>query len=189
MLGSKVPLLGQSTPRRVHVIGGPGSGKTTLARQLAERVSVLAFDLDSVAYAAGAKRPLDERRADLSDIILRGGWITEGIYLWWVDDLLRSADSIVWLDISWRTAAWRIVLRHIRASLAGTNPHPGIPRLIRFLRSSRRYYLDASLLPPTAPDDDGAVSRARTATELGCYAGKLVRCRTSAAAARFLLSV
>jgi adenylate kinase family enzyme len=109
--------------RRIHVIGGPGSGKTTLARNLAAGRNAAVIDLDRVAYeqGAGAKRPLTARTASLADIVQQPDWITEGIYLWWIDDLLRHADAIVWLDPPFRIAAWRIVARHIRANLAGTN--------------------------------------------------------------------
>ena len=36
-------------PRRIHVVGGPGSGKTTLARRLATTHALPVHDLDAVA--------------------------------------------------------------------------------------------------------------------------------------------
>ena len=177
--------------RRVHVIGGPGSGKTTLGRQLAVRLGVPLTDLDEIAYVggAGAKRPPAERLADVGAIAARPAWITEGIYLWWADDLFRAADAIIWLDLPWRVAAWRIVLRHIRSNLAGTNPHPGVPKLWRFLRSTRKYYIDASAKTTAALNDDDAITRALTAREIAPYADKLVRCSDSAEVSSFLSSV
>jgi len=108
------------------------------------------FDLDEIAYVGGAgpKRSLAERLSDISAIQSQPAWITDGIYLFWVDGLLQSADAIVWLDVPWRVAAWRIVVRHVRASLAGTNRHPGFGKLLRFLNGARRYYVDPSLRPP-----------------------------------------
>jgi len=164
--------------RRVHVIGGPGSGKSTLARRLAQQLRAPVFDLDEIAYAggAGAKRPLAARIADVSAIVAGPAWIAEGIYLWWIDDLLRAADTILWLDVPWRTAAWRICLRHVRTSVAGSNRHAGLTRLARFLRHTRRYYTDTSLAEPNAADNDGAVTRAHTAQALAPYRAKLIRC-------------
>ena len=153
-------------------------------------LSIPVTDLDEIGYVAGAgpKRPLSERLAAVSAIVAQPTWITEGIYLWWVDDLLRSADAIVWLDLPWRVAAWRITMRHVGMSLAGTNRHPGLRRLLRFLRSARTYYADASEDTAVAPDDDGAVTRARTTHHLAMYADRLVRCSNTAEIASFFRS-
>ena len=172
----------ESAPgRRIHIVGGPGSGKTTLARRLAIRDALPVHDLDAVAYerGAGPKRPLDLRLADARRIAAGPAWVTEGIYLWWTDELLRAADAIVWLDLPWRIAARRIVVRHARASLAGTNRHRGIRKLVTFLRSTRSYH-HGPAVAPAAPDDDGAITRSATARILSPYADKLVHCRTPA---------
>ena len=145
---------------RIHIVGGPASGKTTLARRMAARLGAPCFDLDEVAYEGGAgpRRALEVRLEAVTAIARQPRWITEGIYLWWMDELLASADLIVWLDVPWSLVALRIVRRHIRATLAGTNRHPGLLNLVRFLRSARNYYAGPTRRP-AGPDDDGAVTR------------------------------
>lgn len=161
---------------RIHIIGGSGSGKTTLARAIAAQRALPAYDLDTLAYegGAGAKRPLDARLADVRRIAGQPDWVTEGIFLWWTDELLRAADIIVWLDLPWRIGARRVIIRHLRASLAGTNRHRGIRNLLRFLRATRHYY--GAKPPPTAPDDDRATNRAATVAALAAYPDKITRC-------------
>ena len=44
---------------RIHIIGGAGSGKTTLARRLGTLLDAPYYDLDEIGYEGGftAKRP------------------------------------------------------------------------------------------------------------------------------------
>lgn len=157
---------------------------------LGRRIGVPAYDLDEIGYQGGAgdQRPLDARLADVCAIAAQPGWVTEGVFLGWTDELLRAADVILWLDMPWRVAAWRIIARHVRASLAGTNRHPGILRLLRFLRLAMRYYL-SSEAGPVVLDNDGSNSRAATSGHLEPFWGKVVRCRSADEAETFLASL
>jgi adenylate kinase family enzyme len=176
-------------PARIHIVGGPGSGKTTLAGRLAARTGSPAIDLDRIGYGEpGAKRSLIERRAAITEIATEPAWITEGIYLWWTDELLHRADVIVWLDLPWRVAARRIVTRHLLASLRGSNRHAGIRLLVLFLRSARRYY-SGPAREPAAPVDDGAVTRAATEAVLARFRSKLIHCRSAAEVTKRTLSL
>lgn len=179
------------TLRRIHIIGGPGSGKTILAGQLGDLLGVTPYDLDVIGYegGAGAKRPLDLRLADVHSIVTQTTWVTDGIFLWWTDELLKAADVIIWLDIPWRVATWRIVTRNLRATLAGTNPHPGFRKLMRLLWWNKKYYTANTPVKQTSPDDDDAINRASTAKGLAPYANKTVQCRHPSDVETFLISV
>jgi hypothetical protein len=137
-------------------------------------------DLDHIGYAeGGAKRPLDEKLAKVSRLAVQPAWVSEGIFLGWATELFDRADVIVWLDPPWQVAAWRIVKRHLLASLRGTNRHRGLRRLVSFLGFVRRYYLGPNVALATL-DDDAKVTRAATAAVLGGYTDKVIRCERTA---------
>ena len=172
----------REAPRRIHIIGTSGTGKTTLARQIGSELEAGVHDLDAIGYAgayegqAGTRRPLDLRLADVHLIATQPSWVSEGMFLWWIDELLVAADLIVWLDLHWRLAGWRIVKRHVRRSLARNNTHPGLRNLAEFVWEGRADYHNIVPGVPKAPDDDSAITRAGTLVELTRFSNKTVRC-------------
>ncbi len=122
---------------QVHILGGPGSGKTTLAQTISSRFKIPHYDLDTVSGKYGdLMEPYIREAIALAQ---RPAWVTEGIYLHWIDPLLYQADAIVLLEISWPVAAWRIIRRHIIKSLLRTNPYP-TKLMYGFLRFTHSYY-------------------------------------------------
>ena len=169
---------------RIYIVGGPGSGKTTLATALGDRLGVAVLRLDEHLDWRGlpggvrlerdaAGHPSDAmlaaRQTLLDAHVDRPGWIVEGAEPVFIDTVAAASDLIVWCDPPFATAALRIVRRHLRADLAGTNAFPGYRRLYRFLRSVRQRYRDV-------PDDVGEQwTRAAVAHAVGRHSGKVIR--------------
>lgn len=159
---------------RIYIVGGPGSGKTTLARRLADEVALPFYEMDVIGWenGSGAQRPLEMRLADIHHIAVQPAWSCEGGPCWnWAEELYRAADYIVWLDLPWRIAGWRIIMRHMRASLAGTNRHRGLRKLWRFVLYARSFYLGK---------DPAFENRMRVSQGLQPYMEKVVHCQRPA---------
>jgi adenylate kinase family enzyme len=171
--------MSRKNDQKIHIIGGAGSGKTTLANWIAEHMDYENYDLDQIGWNQNGKVPLQKRMEKIEQILVQPNWVTEGIFLWWTEDLFKQADLIVWLDIPYPVAAWRIVRRHIRASLNGNNPHSGIRNLISFVLGVRQQYYQMEAIIPKGKDDDFAVTRIAIMKELERYSEKVNHCRNS----------
>lgn len=91
--------------RRISIVGGPGSGKTTLARALAQKLGGQHVELDSLFHMPGWQpRDRDDFRAAVREQTDGPCWVADGNYLSKVQDIVwERADTIVWLDLPRRT--------------------------------------------------------------------------------------
>ena len=87
--------------RRVAVVGGPGSGKTTTAGEIASALGVPHVELDALWWQPGwtASSVLEFRR-QVGAAMAEPGWVIEGNYFDEVAGLVwPKADVLVWLDL------------------------------------------------------------------------------------------
>jgi adenylate kinase family enzyme len=105
------------TVRKVAVIASAsGNGKTTLGRELAQRLRVPFVELDALVHGPGwVETSDDDLRAQLEPIVRSDGWVIDGTYEHKLGDLvLGSADVVVWLDLPIRVWLPRLVRRTSR---------------------------------------------------------------------------
>lgn len=102
------------------VVGGPGSGKSSVAAQLARVLGVAPIELDGLWWGPDWKPAGREQlRDDVRDVLAIDSWIVDGNYVDDVADLVwRRADVVVWLDLPRRVAVRRAVRRSVRRILA-----------------------------------------------------------------------
>ena len=97
---------------RVSVIGSTGSGKSTFARRLAEKLDSEHIELDALHWEPNWVEAPDEIfRARVDAATRAGRWVVDGNYSQVRDLVWGRADLIVWLDLPFRTVLWRLSRR------------------------------------------------------------------------------
>jgi hypothetical protein len=150
---------------RILILGRTGSGKTTLARELAAALGVPHVELDALYFGPDLSRaPLDVLRERTSAAIAGERWVTDGNKRAVRDLVWPRADTIVWLDypvwVSLRRLARRARSRtaSLRTEAQRTGGRAGLPRqllaaargvltALRSHRGQRREYPRLFALP------------------------------------------
>jgi energy-coupling factor transporter ATP-binding protein EcfA2 len=94
---------------RILILGRTGSGKTTLARELAGLVDVPHVELDSLYFGPNfSTAPLPVLRERTSAAIAGERWVTDGNKKAVRDLVWPRADTVVWLDYPVVVSLWRL---------------------------------------------------------------------------------
>nr|BFF06909.1 hypothetical protein GCM10023233_18780 [Brevibacterium otitidis] len=102
--------------QRVAVVGSSGSGKTTVARQLAKILGAPYVELDAVHWKPNWT-PADpaEIRRRVQQEVAHDTWVIDGNYQSIVGSLIWDrADTVVWVNPSRVRSTWRVIRRTIR---------------------------------------------------------------------------
>lgn len=88
---------------RIHIIGGSGSGKSHISKQISNKFNIPHFDLgdifwDNHAIEYGVKTPELERDNKLKELVNQPSWVIEGVYFKWVETSFEMAEKIFILN-------------------------------------------------------------------------------------------
>jgi shikimate kinase len=103
--------------RRVAVIANSsGSGKTTVGRELADRLGVPFVELDSLVHGPGwTEISDDDLRGLVEPVLAAEGWVIDGTYQRKLGTaVLDAADTVVWLDMPLHVWLPRLTRRTVR---------------------------------------------------------------------------
>ncbi|WP_165482911.1 AAA family ATPase [Legionella anisa] len=96
---------------RIFITGNAGSGKTTLSKKIGAILNREVISLDTIVWQPGwVITPPKERSVQIGHLIKSNRWIIDGVS----KDLLKAADTIIFLDYPRRTSYWRVFKRNWR---------------------------------------------------------------------------
>ncbi len=112
--------------RRVSVVGTSASGKSTLARALAEVLQVAYVELDALHWERNWTEVPDPVMRERVDRATAGdGWVVDGNYSVTRDIVWGRAAAVVWLDVSLRTILRQYLARTWRRGRSREELWPG----------------------------------------------------------------
>lgn len=113
-------------PHRVLIAGVTGSGKTTLARRIAEAWDLTAYEMDALHHGPGWT-PRPEFLDDVRDFAGTERWVTEWQYTSKGTDAIVTprAQLAIWLDYPWRIVRGRLLRRTLSRSILRAETYNG----------------------------------------------------------------
>jgi adenylate kinase family enzyme len=108
------PICGQ----RIAIVGTTGSGKTTLARSIAQSLQLPHVELDALHWEPNwTTAPLPIFRSRVSEALQGNRWVVDGNYSVVRDIVWARADTVVFLDYSFWVILRRLMRRTLERSL------------------------------------------------------------------------
>ncbi|WP_142830051.1 DNA topology modulation protein FlaR [Planococcus soli] len=130
---------------KIYIIGSVGSGKTTLARQLACQLDIPHFETDNFVWKRqeGGDIRNSETLRDLQFVsaVEQADWIIEGVHIGRTKRALQEADAVVFLDFPYHTRTFRFISRYLKqkAGKEQSNYRPSLA-MLRKMYGWNRYF-------------------------------------------------
>lgn len=104
--------------RRIVVVGTTGSGKSTMAERLANKIGGEFIELDALHWEPDwMEAPFEVFRSRVGMATQAQAWVVAGNYHVVRDLIWKRAEAIIWLDYSFPIVFWRLTTRTIRRAI------------------------------------------------------------------------
>ena len=138
---------------KISIIGGSGTGKTTLSNILSKKYNIQAIHIDGIHHLKDWKtRDKSERDKIILDILQKEQWIIDGTYKDTLKQRLQKSDLIIWLDYSTTSQLKGILKRFLKNFMKEREEIPGckerlnlkfLKYVINYNKNKRHFITDA----------------------------------------------
>ncbi len=112
---SNLPINSNINMKRIMIIGSGGAGKSTLARQLGERLQLDVYHLDALMWKPGWVMASREERISIQQqLVKKDEWIIDGNFGNTLDLRLQAADTVILIDLPRIVCIYRVLKRVAR---------------------------------------------------------------------------
>lgn len=132
--------------KKIHIIGGPGSGKSYMANLISNQIHIKSYSLDDIFWdnsskTFGIKADAKTRDMKLKRILLNDCWIIEGVYYEWLGESFDKADVIIVIKTNVYIRDWRIIKRYLKRKLGliPGNKKETLKGLVKLIKWNHNY--------------------------------------------------
>lgn len=112
--------------KRINIIGTTGSGKSTFARRLAEKLGYPCIHMDQLFWKSGWVHSSDEEFIPKIEAVVSGDtWVLDGNYSRTNGIKWKHADTVIWLDYSYSRTFVQLLKRTINRAVTREELWPG----------------------------------------------------------------
>ena len=115
---------------KIYIIGGLGSGKSFLAKELSKKTGIEYFNMDKIIFKEGSFEE-KERSSIFENIVKKDRWIVEGTFTEdWILSGLRRSSQIIYLKTSPLVRLYRFIKRTLPEGISKQSDLLGRVKLV-----------------------------------------------------------
>ncbi|NIE97355.1 AAA family ATPase [Acinetobacter sp. Tr-809] len=98
----------------INIIGTTGSGKSTFARQLAQKQQLQYIELDNLLWLNDWQESSNEALFLKLKVAMKNaatGWVIDGLYTRTIPMMMEKVDTVIWLDYPFYINLYRLTKR------------------------------------------------------------------------------
>ena len=168
--------------KKIAVFGKPGSGKSTLSKNLAAATGIKLHPLDSIVYKSNGE--MVERKTydrQHKDILSSNSWIIDGFGP--IDSFnlrLEAADTLIYIDLPYIISYWFVTKRLLKGLFIAPEGWPdgssvlkGTMESYKVLKLCPKFWNDTFMQRLEAMSDKKSLHVIRSVYELNSFVDKL----------------